>query len=390
MTEKIQPIYVPALRLKQGEYRALQKLSDDISSQIRPRFIVPPAKEFDPEKKKFLSNDEIAYLTGRRIAEHWPLRSAYLETQYLNKHFGEGEINVWLPRIFELAREAGAKLIPVATLNDLTGARVGAFEKIIDPSAALKLAIRITSDEIDHDIGKLLSSAMIAVGVSSKQISLIADFCDADFSNLHVSSEVLQGAFEDLQEAGQWDQIIFQGTSFPIKNPAKAGTETAPVTMERVSRDAWLAWNMAIDRDSNFSERFIYGDYGADNAKMDFKFGGGGIAIRHYRYATSNEWLVARGTDTGKHSKVMPQVAKKILESGDFSGRGFSVADSIIYNLGSGLGGGSGSASQWREINMIHHITQVVRDIGVKRGLKFRDVHFADESAQIDLFEPVE
>lgn len=390
MTTALKPIYVPALRLKQGEYRALQKLSADISDKIRPRLIVPPAKEFDPEKKKLLSKDDIAYLTGRRIAEYWPLKSAYLETQYLNKHFGEGEIDVWLPRIFGSAREAGANLIPVATLNDLNGKRVSAFEKIIDPSAELKLAIRVTSDEIDHDIGEHISSALRAIGIVPKQISLIADFCDADFSNLEVSSGVLQGALEDLQTTGQWDQVIFQGTSYPIKNPAKSGSELEPVVVERVSRNAWLSWNKAIGQDLNSSERLIYGDYGADTAKMAFKFGGGAVAIRHFRYATNSEWLVVRGTDTGSHSNVMPLVAGKILDSGDFAGRGFSVADDKIYKLGKGLAEGPGGASQWREMNMIHHITRVVRDIGAKRGLTFKEGYYADESAQIDLFEPAE
>ena len=390
MTTTLKPLYVPALRLKQGEYRALQKLSADISDKIRPRLIVPPAKEFDPEKKKLLSKDEIAYLTGRRIAEHWPLKSAYLETQYLNKHFGVDEINTWLPRIFSLAREAGANLIPVATLNDLNGARVSAFQKIIDPSVELKLAIRVASDEIDHDIEKRIASALNAIGIDSKQISLIADFCDADFSNLEVSSGVLQGALEDMQATGQWDQVIFQGTSFPVKNPAKSGSESEPVIVERVPRNAWLSWNKATAEDPNSSEHLIYGDYGADTAKMVFKFGGGAVAIRHFRYATDSEWLVVRGTDTGSHSNVMPLVAGKILDSGDFSGRGFSVADNKIYKLGKGLSEGPGGASQWREMNMIHHITRVVRDIGAKRGLTFKDRYYSDETAQIDLFEPAE
>ena len=390
MTTTPNPIYVPALRLKQGEYRALQKLSNDISDKIRPRLIVPPAKEFDPEKKRLLSKDEIAYLTGRRIAEHWPLKSAYLETQYLNKHFGENEVDVWLPRIFGLAREAGANLIPVATLDDLVGKRVSAFEKIIEPAASLKLAIRVTSDEIDHELGKRITSAIGAIGIDPKQISLIADFCDADFSNLEVSSGVLQGALEDLQAIGQWDQVIFQGTSYPIKNPAKSGTETAPVSIERVSRNAWLSWNQAITSDANSSERLIYGDYGADSAKMAFKFGGGAPAIRHFRYATDQEWLVVRGTDTGSHANVMPLVSEKILDSGDFAGRGFSVADDRIYKIAKGLSVGPGGASQWREINMIHHITRVVRDIGARKGLTFKDRFYTDETAQIELFEQAE
>jgi len=34
------PIYVPALRLKQGEYRGLQRLSPDIAERILPRLVI--------------------------------------------------------------------------------------------------------------------------------------------------------------------------------------------------------------------------------------------------------------------------------------------------------------------------------------------------------------
>ena len=39
------PIYVPALRLKQGEYRGLNRLAPDVADKVLPRLIVPPPKE---------------------------------------------------------------------------------------------------------------------------------------------------------------------------------------------------------------------------------------------------------------------------------------------------------------------------------------------------------
>src|ERR1700692_3995783 len=107
------PIYVPALRLKQGEYRVLRRLSPDIAEKILPRLVIPPPKERDPEKRRPLTKDEIVYETGRRIAEHAPLRDVLLDVRFLFEELGETECVEWLPRIFDVAREAGAKPIPM-------------------------------------------------------------------------------------------------------------------------------------------------------------------------------------------------------------------------------------------------------------------------------------
>ena len=79
------PIYVPALRLKQGEYRGLRRLSPDIAEKILPRLVIPPPKERDPEKRRPMTKDEIIYETGRRVADHWPLRDALIDVQFLFK-----------------------------------------------------------------------------------------------------------------------------------------------------------------------------------------------------------------------------------------------------------------------------------------------------------------
>src|SRR5581483_3840123 len=113
------PLYVPALRLKQGEYRGLNRLARDVADKILPRLIIPPPKERDPEKGRPLTPDEIIYETGRRIAEHWPLRDAFLDVQFLYDEFGETESRRWLPRIFDVARSSGGKPIPLASLSDM-------------------------------------------------------------------------------------------------------------------------------------------------------------------------------------------------------------------------------------------------------------------------------
>lgn len=373
------PIYVPALRLKQGEYRGLQRLAPDIADKIVPRLVVPPPKERDPEKQRLLTKDEIVYETGRRIANHWILRDAFLDVQFLFGEFGETESAEWLPRMFDVARKANASPIPVITLNDTLGPRLAAFRQVLAAENATKVAIRIQSGEIDRELSGRVAGAMSALGVTPKDCTVLADFSDADFSDAIAVANIAQAALEDLQGIGRWGRIVFQGTNYPEVNPAKANGDAI------IPRNEWLAWKEAVKLDGNSPEHLVFGDYGADCAKFEFKQTSGGIPIRHYRYATPDSWLVVRGIATGQADAVMRNVCERILKSGRFAGRGFCSADDYIFKTATGWDG-PGNGTTWREINTAHHITRVVSDIGGIKGMSFTETTFTDPADQPSLF----
>lgn len=93
--------YHPALRFKQGEYTAAWKVSKGVQDRIVPLFIIPPPKEHDPELDRVPTLDEIGYLTGERIGKHWPIRAAYLDTQY----FADDLCDEGVERLFDVARQ---------------------------------------------------------------------------------------------------------------------------------------------------------------------------------------------------------------------------------------------------------------------------------------------
>jgi hypothetical protein len=379
MRRNTRPIYVPALRLKQGEYRGLQRLAPDIANKIVPRLVVPPPKERDPEKQRILTKDEIVYETGRRIANHWIMRDAFLDVRFLFREFGESECRDWLPRMFDVARKANAKPIPVVSLADALGLRAVAFRQALATEGATKVAIRIESGEIDNELASRLAVAMSALGLTPGDCTILADFADADFSDATAVANIAQAALEDLQGIGRWGQVVFQGTNYPEVNPAE------PDDSAVVPRNEWLAWKEAIKLDGSSQEHLVFGDYGADCAKFEFKKASGGIPIRHYRYTTPDSWLVVRGSAAGQAEAVMRGVCERILKSGKFAGRGFCSADDFIFKTVKGWDG-PGNGSTWREINTAHHITRVVRDIGGIKGMSFTETIFADPADQPSLF----
>lgn len=374
-------LYVPALRAKTGEVRGLQRLASDIASKITPHLIVPPPKDIDPEKQRPLTQDEILYGTGKRIADHWRLRDAFLDTRYLFKEFGEDTSADWLNRIFSVARYAGANLIPVLTLGDALGPRQAAFRSVLHPGP-IHAALRIKFDEVDGDLPAHLASALSAMGLTDQRCVILADFSEADFAAPDVVGEIAQGVLEDLQAIGRWPAVVFQGSNYPVKNPADDNGSC------KVARNEWLAWKAAVDLNGASPDKLVFGDYAADCSKIEFKKKSGGIPIRHYRYALTDSWLVVRGIPTGETKSAMQQVCAKIINSGSFAGREFSAADDFIYRCAQGWDG-PGNGTTWREVNTTHHITRVVRDIGGVKGYAFSDRQVSTPTYQPSIFDLV-
>jgi Beta protein len=368
------PIYVPALRFKQGEYQGLRQLSSDVADLIIPRLIMPPPKERDQETKRFLTKDDIVYGTGRRIGKHWPMREAFLEPRYLYKEFGVDESKKWLPLMFKTARDSGARAIALTTVSEVMGPLSQSYRQVLAPDCSCKIAIRVESGEIDGELESRLLAALNQLGIQPPECTIVLDFADADFSNSDAVADIAHGALEDLQRIGLWRQIVFQGTNYPEKNPAEQNGKA------EISRNEWLAWKKAVKFDRNSSEHLIFGDYGADCAEVSFQ-GSGGIPIRHYRYTTADSWIVFRGSTSGTAIDSMKSVCGRILESGKFAGRNFSAADDYIYMTANGWAG-PGNGTTWREINTAHHITRVVRDIGAVKGMSFRDLARSDPGVQ--------
>jgi hypothetical protein len=294
--------------------------------------------------------------------------------------FGRERLGLWLPKMFERARAARVQAVPLVQLRDLLEMGPAGYRPAIDQSAALQFGVAISSGALDDHESMARAMEMLAsMGLTPERCLVVADFHDADLSMPEVVAPIIGAALEGLRASAQWQQIIFQGTNFPETNPAEPGSYSL------VPRSEWLAWKKAVAFDPETADLLMFGDYAADCARIAFG-GSGGAAIRHYRYATSDSWLVQRGPKGGKDGAIMRAVCAAILASGKFAGADFSSADDYIFKTAHG-GAGPGNAKDWRAVNTTHHITRVVRDVGRVKGRQFMQGTAAPLSVQPVLFE---
>lgn len=325
--------------------------------------------EQDPELGRALTHDEIATVTGRRIAKHWPRYSAYLDAQYmLAEPSHEGII-----RLYQVARAQNANLIAVAPASDLANP---IWQKLA-LTAFPRLAIHLRAGDLD---GNQLAEGMKALGIEAADCEIFVDFSDLELGMEDVGA-VVNGTLDALSEIATWGCIVFQGSNFPTKNPAEAGkTATVP-------RHEWTIFNEALRDCVIPHNRLGFSDFGADCGKINFPTRkSGAIAIPHVRYTTKTSTLVIRGAATGSQSERMVSVLKELTEHSDFAGKGFSYADKRMWDTANGRAT-AGTASNWREWNMAHHIIRVVTDLAALTGVSLEEDEVLEKIEQISMFK---
>lgn len=381
MSGTVKPLYVPALRMKAGELMGLRDLAPDIAAQVLPRLIVPPRAERDDDlQRELLSGDGVPAI-ATTVSPYWRNRPVLIEVTYLIDDFGADTMDTWLPKMIEMAYLAGVKAIPLVSLRDLPDLTIP-LKEVITFQGELQLAVRIPSGEmVTPGWRDVLLKSLERIGVAAENCCILADFYDADFSVAARVAGVIQGTLEDLQEAGLWRHIVFQGTNFPDRNPAEPGSDYI------VPRNEWHSWQQAVKFDPSTADYLIFGDYGADCANFNFA-ASRARPIPHYRYATQTSWLVQRGGKTGTDLQIMRKVCADILRSGQFAGRTFSAADDYIYLNAKGFSG-PGNSTTWRAVNTNHHVTRVVSDVGAVRNIGFAKREVEELGEQHSLFGEV-
>lgn len=361
--------YFPALRFKQGEYRALSKMPVDLLNNIEPRFIVPPSNEIDPELGRKPTKDEIGHISGERIGKHWPFRRAFLDTQFIAEDVGDDGLR----KLFARARSYNANIVPVATLLDLHKP----LYRDLQCPGGLKMALIVAYEGIDGDE---IKAALETANLQASDCVFFLDFTGAPLDP-EIASGSIGGIIELVNEIGKWQKIVFQASNFPTKNTADHGSD------KHIDRAEWKAFHSAMKDCSVSPNRIGYGDFGADCAEINFPRGkSGGRAIRHIRYSTPSSTIIFRGEKEGKDAEIMRDVCNRIVESPFYSGQSYSSADDHIFKVANSLVG-PGNASMWREWNTIHHLTLVVRELGAMIGETFKRGTITEIGEQLSLLE---
>ena len=357
-------LYCPALRLKLGELAGVKELDDAVARYVLPRFVVPPLSDRKDEKQYELFESGYSVPdVGGMLSRHWLRRRAFVDVSYLIKECTAEKSAEWLPPIFARATLLGVRAIPLVRLGDLDPSLIAAFKKALPSSEKLKLGISVLSGDLvdPQEFGDKLRCLLADLGVEFADCAVIADFADADFSEVELVSPIITSTMEALQDLGPWQLIIFQGTYYPERTlpsavrpssgPATNGTHGMAPSSSMPPRPSTLSSEISPRlRKDEFCERPC-----SSNPPLPL-------------FRPRAIWLIVRGADTGMAETIMADVCTRIIESGLFAGRDFSRADKYIHATAFRQET-PGNPTTWRQVNTTHHITRVVVDVAQVKGI---------------------
>jgi hypothetical protein len=345
--------YSATLRGKAGEFLACRRLDTPNMDRLLPTFILPPL--FAPGNNEQSVESAIATQIGKIFAS-WGSRPCLLDLSFLTFGANEGTDIGHLVHLLERARSEKCCVMPIIDLTSdfYRVAAIGAHNSMANSGTALRVML---GDLNNHELKQLIDTQVANLKSKPNDCVLVLDCSAADISDTDEFSKFANDWLHRLRELGMWSRIVFQATGYPWKNPAPDNGE------KTVVRDEWSVWTRMLELDPHIKDFVMFGDFGADNADIDF--GAVGRAITHLRYATSTDWLVVRGD---KKRESIRSVAARIVNSGSFSGELFSWGDEFIASRARGVGG-VGNPMIWRAVNMNHHMTRLTVDLGRLYGI---------------------
>jgi hypothetical protein len=342
--------YVPILKMKRGEKRALAGLSPAVAGRMTPLLEI-----VEMDGKKSVS-EHIATSFKDLPAGVAPFKRYFLDA---------GAIAIAGPAaasgVFKLAAEIGIPFTPVTGISrtaDVDAARA---------HREVGTAIRLTREEFEA--GKIPTDLPIWLAANSlvpQDVDLILDLGAVD-DMVAAGVMGLSAAFlADVPHQSRWRTLTVSACAFP----ASMGVvdRHSHIVIDRIEWQAWrddLYSNRAtLTRLPTFSDGAIQhprGVEGFDPLKMQVS--------ASVRYTLRDQWLLIKGESTRnvRAGEQFPSLATQLVYghlSRHFAGSEHCSGCTGIQKSADGATG-LGSAEAWRRLGTTHHLTRAVEEIAL-------------------------
>lgn len=337
--------YVPVLKVKRGEKRALRELSQKVRTRVTPLL-------------------EIVERTDKNIVDH--LDTAFKGLADAVQLFDRCFIDVWelerdgpaaAKEVFDLASGCGMNYTPVTGIS-----------RSADVDAAMAhrsngLAIRLRRDEFEAGgIGSNISRFMNSQGLTEEGTDLIIDLgAVEDFVAVGVK-ELASAFLAEVPSHTRWKTFTISACAFP--RSMGIVERNSDILVERSD---WLAWRDARPahkqaRLPTYSDGAIQHPLGVEG--FDPRYMQVSASVR---YAIPDHWLLVKGEGTrfNPPSKQFPALATQLVYGhlkDYYCGIDHCKGCASMKDAADGMPK-LGSPEVWRRLGTVHHITTVVEEL---------------------------
>lgn len=348
--------YVPCVRWKQGEYKAMSLLSTAASNFITP-LIEVPEKGYDFETKSDKKTIEAHLaLFPKRVANNWGKRPCFVDLNLIAATERLKPAIHPVTYVFAELDAFGCTAIPVSAPG-----RDTAYQRAIQQSTDRKkrgLAVRLTIEEAARPNLRTALQTLLGSENKPENCDLILDLRSPKYTPLAGFAKLLVAIISRLPDLDRWRTFTVIGTSFP---PHMGEIKT---NLEIIPRNEWVLYKLVVGTLANAGVRCpTFGDYvinHPDLLQKDMRLLRPSATIR---YAIDDAWVIVKGRNVRDYKYGQYRgLAKSVLGHPSFLGTTISKGGKYISDCANGTAS-TGNLSTWRWVGTNHHLEKVVRDL---------------------------
>lgn len=343
--------YVPVLKVKRGEKKALSLVPPVLRARITPLLEFVERK---PDKTATVG-DHLDNAFKGLAASVTSYPRCFLDAREIAPDGPATAMDV-----FRRAETAGIVFTPVTGIS-----------RIADVAAALGhqqhgLALRLTREEFESgDLNGSLRAFMTQHGLMPEETDLIIDLGAVDEMIVDGVAALTAAFLSDIPDHTRWRTFTISACAFPMSMGVVARNSHS-----HVERAEWMAWRdhlharrSGLVRLPTFSDCVIQYPKGVED--FDYRTMQVSASIR---YAMPDDWLLIKGESTRvtRPGVQFPALATKLVYGqlrSSFAGPTHCEGCKSI-KAAADQAGGFGSAEAWRRLGTIHHISLVMQGLG--------------------------
>jgi len=350
--------YVPILKGKAGEYRALRDFAASHRFYVTPLVEIPPVG-WDFKNSKPLKGlaDHIKKVADN-LGEGWGSDTPLFLDSLLPGAAALPNGGHHLAKVLADTRAKGLKVVPVTGLS-----REAVYQTTVRAAVAkdrLGVCMRLRVPDLAGDTAALdaaLAAELAKLDVTRDQVDVLLDLgpiMPGQGATMAVAAQAIIAALPQLQA---WRTVTLAATAFPLNLSAfKTGTITP------TERAEWTMWKFLASGARQVPRIPSFGDYAIQHPEPvegDPRIMKPGASIR---YTTDSDWLIVKGPEFKKNPQVFRTQCKKLIARSECYSQTHCKGDDFIRKCAAGTGP-VGNLTTWRQVGTVHHMTVVAAQI---------------------------
>lgn len=345
-------MYVPILKWKLGEKKALEQLRPDIIALITPLIELQPCEGLEEVV-------EIADKFGNELEKVWKSKQRFFLDVTNIEESCESEICYDLThpliRFIDKANSKGKLCIPIVPSRSMND-----YAQLIKSTKMYfkeGIAIRVRKDSF-LDADSAIPEFLNKINLPENKVSIIIDVQEVsgdDIPTLVMSIKSILGEIE----VTKYQNIIMVGTGYPTDYPSQFMGAERYKAVQRTELGLWRTLRAKSTHAK--AENVVFGDYCCSNSQplpQDVSQMRPSAIIR---YTREEAWHIWKGVSLMRGGHIQyHELAAELVASGLYQGASYSWGDEQILLVAEHKRN-SGNPTTWVQIATNHHITHVAQ-----------------------------